>query len=290
MTSMTQKNLLIIESDPQTRQRLETELNDFLQMNIIVATDGVQAYQKTKNQKFTAVLCEPNMVKIFGRQLLDALREKDENAQLPILIHTEDIVKAKIMAANLKQVDFAQKPIETKKLADKLTALMNQDPTKKIFKLDVDFINPFIDSAVETLNKICDIDNIKALKPYLLGEETLDIDISGTLQIKSPYFHGLIAVSFNDQTYTKVVEQMLKKEIEGITAENQDGAAEIINIIFGQTKKTLNTKGYTLERAVPSVLRGAGHKIQNKTQIPVLLVPFNFGDDRFWVQICVRAT
>jgi chemotaxis protein CheX len=82
---------------------------------------------------------------------------------------------------------------------------------------------------------------------------------------------------------------MLEENIGEIDLNNQDGAAEIINIIFGQTKAVLNQRGYRLERAIPSVMRGKGHKIYQNTKIPVLLVPFRSNLGKFWIQICVKA-
>ena len=126
-------------------------------------------------------------------------------------------------------------------------------------------------------------------RKYLLGDEKLDIDISGTLAISSPYFKGSIAITFHDDVYKQVVSKMLEENIGEIDIDNQDGAAEIINIIFGQTKAVLNQRGYKLDRAIPSVLRGKGHKIYSNSKIPVLLVPFRSDLGNFWMQICVKA-
>ena len=82
---------------------------------------------------------------------------------------------------------------------------------------------------------------------------------------------------------------MLEEGQEDITIDNQDGAAEIINIIFGQTKAVLNTSGYSLQRAIPSVMRGENHKIYQNSKIPVLLVPFSSDAGKFFIQICVKA-
>ena len=54
---------------------------------------------------------------------------------------------------------------------------------------------------------------------------------------------------------------MLEEDVGEVDIDNQDGAAEIINIIFGTTKAVLNQRGYSLERAIPSVKRGKGHNI-----------------------------
>ena len=207
----------------------------------------------------------------------------------PILVYTKEPEQAKIDNRDAKYIDYLKKPVEFKVLSDKIIELSKLDPSKKSFKIDVDFINPFIDSSMKTLNSLCGVNNIEAQKPHMLKDEKLEIDISGTLAISSPYFKGSIAISFDDSVYKDIIGKMLEENIGEIDLDNQDGAAEIINIIFGQTKAVLNQRGYKLDRAIPSVMRGKGHKIYQDARIPVLLVPFRSDLGKFWIQICVKA-
>ena len=286
---MSKKFLLIVENDDELRQSLVQELGDLTQMVILDAKDGVQAYQKSRNQKFDVVLTDFTIPKITGAEFIAALRETNHNANTPILIYTEDLENSKIATRGQKSLDFLLKPTDYKVIADKLLDLSKIDPNKKRFKIDVDFINPFIDSSMKTLNKMCGVNDIEAMKPYLLGEEKLDIDISGVLAITSPYFRGSIAISFEDKIYKDVISKMLEEDVGEVDIDNQDGAAEIINIIFGTTKAVLNQRGYSLERAIPSVKRGKGHNILENSKIPILLVPFRSDLGNFWIQICVKA-
>jgi chemotaxis protein CheX len=286
---MSKKFLLIVEPEDELRQMLANELSDLTQMVIVQAGDGVQAYQKARNQKFDVVLTDFTLAKITGAEFIAAVRETNHNVHTPILIYTEDLDIAKNETRGQKGIDFLKKPADYKVIAEKIKELSKLDPNKKRFKIDVDFINPFIDSSMKTLNKLCGVNNIEAMKPYLLGEEVLEIDISGVLAITSPYFRGSIAISFDDKVYKDVISKMLEENISEVDLDNQDGAAEIINIIFGQTKAVLNQRGYSLERAIPSVLRGKGHKILQSSKIPILLVPFRSDLGNFWMQICVKA-
>ena len=281
--------LLIVDKDDEVRQQLVNELTDLVSMVIVQAADGVQAYQKTRNQKFKVVLTDFDLPKISGGQLIAALRETNHNAHTPILFYTEDIEQAKNETRGSKYIEYLTKPQAYETLAKKINELSKIDPNKKRFKLDVDFINPFIDSSMKTLNGLCGVTNITAQKPYLLGEESLEIDISGTLAITSPYFRGNIAISFEESVYKTIVGKMLEENVAELDPDNEDGAAEIINIIFGQTKAVLNTRGYSLDRAIPSVIRGRGHKVYKDSKIPVLLVPFKSDLGDFWIQICVKA-
>jgi len=284
------KTLLIVEPDEDIRQQLAVELSDLTQMLVIQAKDGLQAYQKTRNQPFDIILTEFNTSKLNGSELIASIRETDHNPNTPFIIYTEDIDLAKTKTRGTKHILYVKKPAEFEALSEQIKLLSKKDLEKKQFKIDVDFINPFIDSSVKTLNAMCGVKTIDAQRPYLLSEEeVLEIDISGTLSITSPYFRGSIAISFSNEVYKNLVSAMLEEGQENITAENQDGAAEIINIIFGQTKAILNTQGYSLARAIPNVVRGPGHKIYPNSKIPVLLVPFTSDAGNFFIQICVKA-
>ncbi len=286
---MPKKYLLIVDNDDEVRQQLVNELTNLTQMIVVSASDGVQAYQKTKNQSFDVVITDFNLPKISGVQLVAALRETSNNVHTPIIFYTKEIEKAKTETRGIKGIEYMEKTTSYEDLSSKIKDLSLLDFRLKRFRLDVDFINPFIDSSMKTLNGLCGVSNIKAQKPYLLGEEELEIDISGTLEISSPYFKGTIGISFEDEAYKVIIGQMVKESVGDISLENQDGAAEIINIIFGQTKEVLRERGYNLDRAVPSVMRGRGHRVINNKSIPILLVPFHSDLGNFWMQICVKA-
>jgi chemotaxis protein CheX len=286
---MARKYLLIVEDEEELRLQLVNELEDLTQMIVVQASDGVQAFQKTRNQKFDVILTDFKMPKLSGKQLIDAFRETSHNMYTPIICYTAVAEEAKIQTRGQKLIEFMEKPQGYQELADKILEMSKLDPSKKKFTIDVDFINPFIDSSMKTLNGLCGVSNIEAQKPYLLGDEVLEVDISGTLAITSPYFKGSIAITFDDSVYKDVISKMLEESIGEVDLNNQDGAAEIINIIFGQTKAVLNQRGYSLDRAIPSVMRGRGHKIYQDAKIPVLLVPFRSDLGKFWMQICVKA-
>jgi chemotaxis protein CheX len=287
---MTKKTLLLAENDADMMQSTYSELKDNVNMSIIQATDGIQAFQKTRNQTFDVILTNWILPKISGRELIDSIRDTNGNENTPIIIQTEDVDEVKSKCRGLKGILILKKPVDFKVLTKSIIDLSKFDPNKKKFRLDVDFVNPFIDMSVHTLNTLCNVDSIKPLKPYLMNpEEQLEIDISGTIKITSPYFSGVIGVSFSNDIYKKILEQMIEEKIEEINADNQDGAAEIINIIYGNTKALLNNKGFEMKRAIPSVIRGNKHKITPDSKTPILLVPFDSNAGRFFIQICVKA-
>jgi len=282
-------NFLLIAIDDETlRDTVAVELTKLTGLQSIKAVDGVQAYQKTRNQDFCAIVSGFNLKKLNGAQFLASARETKSNKKTPFIFYTKDIENAKTQTRGHKGVFFYQVPTELQVIANKIVEVIKKDISKKTFSLDVDFINPFIESSVKILADFCHIEQIESKNPYILNENNLDIDISGTLKISSPYFKGVIAISFNQQTYQTIIDKMLTDNKSDIKIEQDDGVKEMINIIFGQTKAILNNRGYSIERAVPNAIRGKNHQITDN-KIPILVVPLQSNSGNFWIQICVKA-
>lgn len=283
------KNILIIEEDDAKREKIAEELRKANEYNFVLAADGVTAYQKCRNQEFSVVLMSYTTKKLTGKALIDAIRENDINELVHIIINTEDIQKAKVECQDFRNIEYIQKPADYDILSDKISRLANTNPKKKKFKLDVDFINPFIDCAVETLNILCGVNDIKAESPNLLeGDQELNIQVSGSIAVSSPFFKGHVAISFKQEVYEGILQKMLELK-EDETVIDDDGAAEILNVIYGRSKVKLNEYGYKLERGIPKIIRGENHKIAPNSNIPTLLVPFKSNAGEFYIQICVKA-
>jgi CheY-specific phosphatase CheX len=149
--------------------------------------------------------------------------------------------------------------------------------------IDLKFIKTFIDTTRETLKTVCEMETT-ILKPFLKGKEKVEpADIAGVIGVNSTPFTGTIALCFPEKTFLPVISNMLREECREINADVEDGASELLNIIFGRTKLTLNKNGYDLEKAIPSVVRGEALKklISKKSRaliLPVLAeeLPFYF--------------
>jgi CheY-specific phosphatase CheX len=284
------KTILIAEANPELRELFHKKFETNEGYNILLAKDGLEALGKIRRQKFDLIIVQGDIPKKNALDVVGETRESDNNLLTPIIVCTDDIEKHKLYTRAVKNIEFLQSPASPEDLYDKASSWLSAKVTKKKFRIDVDFINPFIDSAISTLETMCKAQGLEHEQTYLQGkDEKLDVDISGTLKISSPYFKGIIAISYPDEVYQKLVLGILENKDKDIDLNNQDAAAEMINIVFGKTKAELNGKGYKLERAVPNVLRGNGHKIQS-SNAPVLLLPFNSNAGKFFIQISVQAS
>lgn len=142
-------------------------------------------------------------------------------------------------------------------------------------KIDVNFINPFIDGAIETLKVQCSF-IAKAGKPFLKGPDLQSkIDIAAVIGLTSPNFKGSVAICFPQNVFLTIMEKMLGEKQTSITRELEDGASELLNIIFGQAKRVLNERGYQIEKAIPTIIRGQDLNVHHLTPKPTIVVPFS---------------
>jgi CheY-specific phosphatase CheX len=82
---------------------------------------------------------------------------------------------------------------------------------------------------------------------------------------------------------------MLGEKHSEITQELEDGAAELLNIIFGQAKVAMTELGYAVEKAIPTVIRGAGLTTKIVSAQPVIVLPFATASGVFEIEIVAEG-
>lgn len=155
--------------------------------------------------------------------------------------------------------------------------------------LDVNFINPFLEATLNVLK--VQASTVANPKPIFRKDEAHDKlgDVSGVIGLVSPTFSGTVVISFPESTFLGLMSRMLGETFTTITPEIKDGAGELMNMIFGQAKIVLNQKGYKIQTALPSVVSGKDHSIQNLSPGPVVVVPFETDIGPLYVKICLSA-
>lgn len=153
--------------------------------------------------------------------------------------------------------------------------------------LDLNFVNPFILAAVEVLQIQCGV-KVEGGKPFLKGREpTPPTPIAGVIGLTSDQFKGAISLKFEEKVYLHVMTNMLGEECTQITNENQDGAAELLNMVYGSAKTQLNAKGYSLQRALPTVVRGSDLQTSVTGATPTIVIPLKADQGFILIEISV---
>lgn len=153
--------------------------------------------------------------------------------------------------------------------------------------LDVNFINPFLTATLNVLKIQCSTE-AKPEKPYTKAPaDKFTGDISGVIGLVSEAFSGSVVISFPEVTFLKIISRMLGENYTKMSKEIEDGAGELTNIIFGQAKIALNEKGYGIKTAIPSVISGKDHSVQQMSKSPRMVIPFKTDVGDFFVEICI---
>jgi len=151
--------------------------------------------------------------------------------------------------------------------------------------IDIEFINPFLHATTLVLKRQAETDAV-AGKPFTKLDQKYNGDVSGVIGLVSDSFSGSVVISFPEKTFLAIMSKMLGEKYEKLVPELTDGAAELLNIIFGQAKVSLNAKGYAIKTALPSVVIGSNHTVHTKTSGPTVVVPFDSEAGIFYVEIC----
>jgi len=173
-------------------------------------------------------------------------------------------------------------------VADLATAV-RELTEKSSAKLNVAFINPFLEGTIEVLKRIAGV----TAKSGTLGVKDLDApldgEISGMILLDTARFMGSVILSFPEKTYLAIASKMLGEAHEAITAANHDGVGEITNQVFGYAKRILNERDHQIKMALPTILLGP-----TPAELPLatgsrIAIPFESDVGPFTVEVRVRA-
>ncbi|MCM2277895.1 MAG: chemotaxis protein CheX [Oligoflexia bacterium] len=248
------------------------------------ATNAQEALSRLRTEKFDAIFSDTRMPRLSGTDLVNALMTLTINTETPVVAmsaHEEDFQLLLITHAKEK-IHFLTKPLTIEAIVKSLRAALPS-------KLNVDFVNPVLDATIHTISSMTGL-AVNPGKPYVKKRGEPSGDISGIVGVTSAGFKGTIALTFPSTTFLTVVSKMLGMEFTEINEENKDAVTELLNIIFGQARKTLNARGLGIQSAIPTIITGVGHAVDHKSTYPCLCLEFEIPDvGRFKVEVCVRA-
>lgn len=155
-------------------------------------------------------------------------------------------------------------------------------------RLDPNFIRPFVRGVMETLKVSCQTEAAVG-RPYAAGTAvTPTVDIAATIGLTSKSFNGSIAICYPKKTFLELMNRMLGMSAEEITSDFEDGAAELLNMIFGFAKRDLNDHGYEIQKAIPSVIRGHNIRVLYQEDVPRGIIPFTSTAGEFYMEVAIQ--
>jgi chemotaxis protein CheX len=155
-------------------------------------------------------------------------------------------------------------------------------------KMDVNFFQPFVAGTINVLKIQCSV-VAKPLKPFFKGDQaTPSVEIAGIIGLVSNTYAGVITLCFPGPVFLHIMSNMLGETYTTITKDLEDGAAELMNIIFGQAKLVLKERGYVIEKAIPSVATGQNISTTLLTTAKVIVIPFETEKGLFHIEVSLE--
>ena len=157
-------------------------------------------------------------------------------------------------------------------------------------QIDPRFFKPFIEGTLNTMKIQCGL-SATGKPPFIKGGESyMDTAIAGVIGITSEKFTGSITLCFPEQVFLGMMERMLGEAFPEITPDLQDGVAELLNIIYGQAKVVLNSNGHSIQKAIPTVIRGDKIQTSALSKNKTFVLPFSSEIGDFSIEICAEAS
>ena len=151
--------------------------------------------------------------------------------------------------------------------------------------MNVDFINPFLDSLLNVLKTMASTD-LTPGKPALKKTATAHGDVSGLIGMVGPTTKGSLSISFEESLALKVMHRMLGEAPDTINEEVTDMVGEITNMVTGGAKNLLGEKGYEFDMATPIIVSGKNHAITHLCDGTKIMIPFTSEDGNAVIEIC----
>lgn len=203
------------------------------------------------------------------------------------------LVKAKDAGLEFEffeNIDAVFEKLGERRAAHKPAGSVAKAKSKADVELEKLFIRTFQEVAVKTLAVQCET-VFKPLDTYVKTPKNKVVhDIAASMGMMSKTVSGSVALGFHESTYLKVMSKMLGEEQKEITSEVEDGCGELLNIIFGQAKKTFNENGHLFGKTLPTIFLGDSLKVRQLTPSPSFVVPFDSEYGQMVIEIGYRRT
>jgi CheY-specific phosphatase CheX len=147
-----------------------------------------------------------------------------------------------------------------------------------------EFVKAFITATELTLLEQCKV-KIESTNQYpgtFAGAAASSV--AGIIGITSSEIQGSMCAQFPTDTFLQLMNGMLGENMTTLEPGMEDGATELVNIIFGNAKATLNDAGFGIQMALPTLLKGktisnvGGSSPQN-----TILIEFTTSIGSFWI-------
>jgi chemotaxis protein CheX len=148
-----------------------------------------------------------------------------------------------------------------------------------------EFLQLFSSCTVHTLQVQCNMDAKPASATQKIDNDPRRFEIAGLIGVTSLNQRATVALCFPKPVFLKILQNLLNEPAKEINVENEDAAAELLNIIFSHVKAIMNKKGHVIQIGIPTIIRGIEIKSHHPKGQKVDIIPFKTRDGEFYAEI-----
>jgi chemotaxis protein CheX len=153
--------------------------------------------------------------------------------------------------------------------------------------MDVKFINPFINGAIEVMEKMAFTKPVPG-KPYAKVTNMACGDISGIIGMTGDAT-GSLAISFSEKCILNIVTKMLGETYTELDRTVFDAVGELTNMISGSSRKQMEKDNLKVFAAIPTIVFGRQHTIYHVIKGPSIVLPFKTEAGEFVIDVCLKS-
>ncbi len=289
------KKVLIVDDEKD----LASAISAYLTLKGYATTiclEGKDAFQKTRNAQYDIIITDFRMPKLNGADLINSFRSSSFNESTPIILSSgfQDEALQELKGVNLSNVRILPKPFKMENLLKVLTEHESKRPqttSSAPAKLNVNFINLFINATGDVLAEIAAVTAIKASPPKLLSKDVdIKADISGVIILISKDFQGSISFSFKATSYLQIINKFKKAKFETINEDNADFLPEIISSICKKMNVELAKNRSEVKRTNTVVFATPNHNLPDSGNPRTLLLTIDSSIGNFWITIVLNQS
>ena len=154
--------------------------------------------------------------------------------------------------------------------------------------MDVRYINPFVESLVETFTTMTGLRPIP-LSPYVKPDHLSTADVTGQIGFANDRVRGSVALSLDTQLALFVYERFTGEAVEAVDGDVSDAIGELANMVAGGAKSRLSETGESFRISLPKVQVGRDIRIDHNLDSPAVVIPFDAGGSALQIEVAMEG-
>ncbi|MAY74051.1 MAG: chemotaxis protein CheX [Phycisphaerae bacterium] len=151
--------------------------------------------------------------------------------------------------------------------------------------MNPNYIAPFVASIKNVFSTMLQLE-VNVGEPKLKSASEPTHDVSGIIAM-SGEVEGTITLSFELNAATAIVALFCGDKLDPSSPDYVDAVGELVNMVSGGAKAKF-PQGGSVSISCPSVIVGAGHTVQTRSDTPCVLIPCTTDCGELTIEVAIR--